>query len=115
MFSRQSPADPPDGAYLDSRLPDRFSIFHLSGSCIEVNQKHVDKGEALAQLCQRLHIPAEQVIVFGDSANDHPLFERFPNSVAMGNADRITRQRAAHVTATNNEEGVRQYLQSIGL
>ena len=103
------------GAYLDSRLPDRFSIFHLSGSCIEVNQKHVDKGEALAQLCQRLHIPAEQVIVFGDSANDHPLFERFPNSVAMGNADRITRQKAAHVTATNNEEGVRQYLQSIDL
>lgn len=72
-------------------------------------------GGISQQEIKKVKAAAEQVIIFGDSANDHPLFERFPNSVAMGNADRITRQKAAHVTATNNEEGVRQYLQSIGL
>lgn len=102
-------------AYLDSRLPDRFSIFPLSATCIEVNQKQVDKGRALACLCQHLHISNEQVIVFGDSANDHPLFARFSNSVAMANADRKTKQLAAHLTASNNEEGVCRYLRSIAL
>ena len=92
---------------------ERFSICQLSGSCLEINRFGVDKGAALMTVCEQLEISPAQVVVFGDSANDHALFARFPHSVAMKNADAQTKGLAAYQTLSNRAQGVCRYLQKL--
>lgn len=101
--------------FLDTHAKDKYNLFSVSSVCIEINQRNVDKAQALLHLCRKENIQNTEVIVFGNSANDRPLFISFPHSVAMKNADTITKQFAFAQTNTNKEEGVRHYLQTADL
>lgn len=96
-----------------ARQKEQFYICQLSKSCLEINRYGVDKGTALMTVCEHLAIAPAQVIVFGDSANDHALFARFPHSVAMKNADAQTKGLAAYQTLSNRAQGVCHYLQKL--
>lgn len=54
---------------------------------LDIVPARAGKGAALAWLCERLHIPLEQVLVAGDTANDADMFS-FPgvNGIVVGNA-----------------------------
>ena len=89
--------------FLDTHAKDKYNLFPVSSVCIEINQRNVDKAQALLHLCHKENIQNTEVIVFGNSANDRPLFVSFPHSVAMKNADTITKQFAFAQTNTNKE------------
>ena len=57
-----------------------------------------DKGAALARLCSRLDIVAEEVIAFGDNYNDLTMLEWAGRGVAMGNALDRVKETADEVT-----------------
>ncbi len=73
---------------------------------LEVMNKGVSKGKAIARLAKQLNIPKDRIIAFGDNYNDISMKEAAGTFVAMGNAEEPVKQRADYITTTNNENGV---------
>lgn len=80
---------------------------------IEMTPNGADKGAALARLCARLDIVAEEVIAFGDNHNDLTMLEWAGRGIAMGNALDRVRATADEVTSTNVEFGVARVLEEL--
>lgn len=77
---------------------------------IEIGHPRAGKGKALVEICRHLGVTPEEAVAFGDGSNDVCMFAAAGFAVAMGNAAECIRQRAHHVTLTNNEDGVAQIL-----
>lgn len=50
------------------------------------------------------------MVFFGDGLNDLEAIERVGDGVAMGNALQIIKDKAKHVTLSNNEDGIASYI-----
>ena len=72
---------------------------------LDVTPPGHDKGTFVASIAERLGIPAERVATIGDMENDLPMFARSGVSFAMGNAADGIKQRATHVTDSNEHDG----------
>ena len=59
-----------------------------------------------SELGRMLGLEKSQVMACGDSENDLAMLEAVGLGVAMGNAPLAIQQKAAAVTATNDEDGV---------
>ena len=57
----------------------------------------------------------EEVLAFGDGENDVSLFDVVKNSFAMGQAKAYVKDRAKFVTTPNDQEGIWQALNKLGL
>ena len=73
---------------------------------LEIFPKGVTKGEALAAVCEKLHIPLEETIAFGDQELDIPMIRKAGLGIAMGNAIDEVKEAADAVTKSNNEAGI---------
>jgi Cof subfamily protein (haloacid dehalogenase superfamily) len=71
------------------------------------------KGAALTDVMRRLDVPRAAVLAVGDGENDISLLEAAGTGVAMGNAVAGLRERALHVTASNEEDGVAVVIEQI--
>jgi Cof subfamily protein (haloacid dehalogenase superfamily) len=72
---------------------------------LDVTPPGHDKGTFVDAMIRRLGIPAETVATIGDMENDLPMFARSGVSFAMGNAADGIKQRATHVTDSNERDG----------
>ena len=73
---------------------------------LAVTSLDATKDRALSELCDDLKVDASAVLAVGDSRNDLPMLRWSGVGVAMGNALPEVREAAAHVTASNSEDGV---------
>jgi HAD superfamily hydrolase (TIGR01484 family) len=73
----------------------------------------IDKGTALRRLCGALAIDPAEVVVFGDSDVDLPMFEVAGLAVAVGNASDAIKARAGMVTGAAAADGVAQAIAEI--
>ena len=73
---------------------------------MEISAAGVTKGGALAALCERLGIGAEEVVAFGDMPNDIPMLTWAGTSYAVANAHESVLAAADHVAPRNSENGV---------
>lgn len=92
------------------------SRHHLTTSgvdFVEMTPNGADKGAALARLCARLDIVAEEVVAFGDNHNDLTMLEWAGRGVAMANALDRVKETADEVTSTNVEFGVARVLEEL--
>jgi len=80
---------------------------------VEISAAGVTKATGLAWVAERLGIPADAIVAFGDMPNDLPMFAYVGHSVAMANAEPAVRAAADAVTATNDADGVATYLESL--
>ena len=79
---------------------------------LEVLPAGADKGTALQAICERTHIPSENVLAFGDAANDIGMIRYAGWGVAMANAIPELKQLARLVTLNTNEnDGVAEILE----
>ncbi len=62
---------------------DRLYVVNTEPEMLEFLNPHVNKALAVQALAQRLNVPREQIIAFGDGNNDVPLLEWAGMSVAM--------------------------------
>lgn len=83
---------------------------------IDLMQKDVTKGSAVAGLQESLGWTAAETMVFGDCDNDIPMFSCAAYSYAMRNASLRVQQAANFVAPSNDEDGVIQVIcQQLGL
>ena len=80
--------------------------FHV----IEVMNKNMNKAIALKKVADYYQIPKERIIAFGDESNDLEMIDYAGVGVAMGNAIDELKSVAKHVTDTNEEHGVANFL-----
>jgi Cof subfamily protein (haloacid dehalogenase superfamily) len=111
----QIPGDPKTLEPLVKLLEDYSSsatMYFYKPHLLEILPPGVDKGSALAFLTEKLSIPREAVMAFGDSMNDESMLRWAGHSVAMINGDSRLKEIAAIITdKTNDEDGVAEVIE----
>ncbi|TDV50994.1 HAD family hydrolase [Actinophytocola oryzae] len=85
--------------------------YSSNSGLIEISPAGVTKASGLAWVCEKLDVPAEKVVAFGDMPNDLPMLAWAGHGVAMANAHADLLAVADEVTAPNSEDGVAQVLE----
>jgi Cof subfamily protein (haloacid dehalogenase superfamily) len=96
-------------AIVGNELSVTFSGQHF----IEVAAAGVSKALGLAQVCERLGVDAKRVVAFGDMPNDSAMLAFVGRGVAMGNAHPDVIAEGYETTATNDEDGVAQVIETL--
>lgn len=79
---------------------------------LTINPKNVNKLNTLKKICNELNYNIDQVVFFGDGENDLILIENVGIGVAMDNAIEIVKEKATHITLSNDKDGVAKYLEN---
>jgi hydroxymethylpyrimidine pyrophosphatase-like HAD family hydrolase len=88
-----------------------LTVAHSDRGLVELLPAGVDKRTGLAQAVERLGVPPDRTVAFGDMPNDISMLEWAGHAVAMGNAHPTVRAIAHEVGPTNNEDGVARLLE----
>ncbi len=95
---------------LKALIGDQVHITKSKANFLEIMHKEGTKGHALQFMAQHLGCTLEETIAIGDAWNDHEMIEAAGLGVAMGNATEKLKQIADYITASNNNEGVKQVI-----
>lgn len=79
-------------------------------SWLALNPKGINKFKALEKLCTALNVKVDDVIFFGDGANDLPIISKVGLGVAMGNALSEVKEHAKEITLSNDQDGIANFL-----
>lgn len=82
---------------------------------IEATYDGWSKRDGLKWLCEKIGIARDNVIVIGDSENDYDSICWAGTAVAMGNASDMIKDKSDYITGSNEEDGVAQALEALGL
>ena len=96
-----------------AELKDQFNFHKMSNRRIEIQKRGINKSYAVGQLLKMKGLSWEDVIFFGNDANDHCMLGKGCTVVAMGNADDFMKKEADYLTLTNNEQGVMKALEEL--
>ncbi len=80
---------------------------------VEVCDNKINKGMAVLKIAEMYGINADEIAVFGDGDNDIGLINCTKHSFAMGNAREVLKKHAAHITDTNENQGVLKGIRKI--
>lgn len=80
---------------------------------LEITHPQATKSAAAARLAQLLAIDPSEIIAFGDSMNDLDLLQFAGCSVAVANAVPAVRSACAHITESNEQDGVARALKRL--
>lgn len=93
-------------------LPDDFSL-HISEDVLwMLTNPLANKGHALNVICDRLGVKASRTVVFGDDIIDIDMFRAGGYGVAVANSNQRLLAIADEVCASNNDDGVANWLNS---
>lgn len=92
-------------AELQAAFPGRVSAHLSQPYYLDVTHPDANKGHAVRAIADHLGVDLAEVGVIGDMANDVPMFDVAPYSIAMGNAPAAVKARARDVTRSNEEDG----------
>lgn len=101
-----------DCQMFESYLSSSFDDTHFD---LEVNAKGISKGSALQTLAQRLGIPQQQVVAFGDGSNDLEMLDYAGTGIAMGSASDMVKSHADLVTLDCGHDGIPAALKKLHL
>jgi hydroxymethylpyrimidine pyrophosphatase-like HAD family hydrolase len=107
---------PPDAftRLVDDCLDGLGEATHSSNSgMVEVSAAGVTKAAGLAWVADRLGVPPERVVAFGDMPNDLPMLTWAGHAVAMANAHPDVLEAADAVTGGHDADGVADYLERL--
>ncbi len=79
---------------------------------LEFFSSKVSKAIAMEKIGELYNIRREEMIAIGDGLNDLSMIEYAGLGVAMGNAEQAVKDRAQYITASNNEDGVAQVIET---
>lgn len=70
-----------------------------------------DKGDAIAFILEYFHLSKDQAYAFGDGYNDQAMFREVAHGIAMDNAVKELKDKAAYITAAVDQDGIIKALQ----
>jgi len=73
---------------------------------METTSRNVTKAHGLMELCKVLGCTQDNIIAFGDSANDLEMLKIAGYSVGMGNAEDCVKSQVDYIAKTVSEDGV---------
>jgi Cof subfamily protein (haloacid dehalogenase superfamily) len=80
---------------------------------LDVTPPGHDKGTFVETIASRLGVSLQEVATIGDMQNDLAMFAKSGISFAMGNASDDVKQRATHVTETNEYDGFAKAMETV--
>lgn len=92
---------------------ERFQCVQGHSEFIELSPIGISKGTALSKVADYYKITSENVFVVGDNENDLSMFELYPNSFAVGNAEEDLKEKARWIVPDNDHNGVLEALKII--
>jgi Cof subfamily protein (haloacid dehalogenase superfamily) len=94
-----------------------FTVVNVAGltNCLDVIRDHVNKGVAVKAVLDRLGLPKESSIAFGDGMNDKEMLMAVGEGFAMGNGHPDLFKHAKHKTTDVEHDGIFNGLKSLGL
>lgn len=90
----------------NNKWREEVSVIVSGKHWMDFGRLDVDKGVAIKNLQDMLHVSYEDTMVFGDYFNDVPMMEAAYYSYAMKNAPEDVRARARFEAPSNIDEGV---------
>ena len=78
-----------------------------------ITQKNSDKFYALEKLAEMFKIGTANIVVFGDDDSDKMSIENAGYGVAMANSRESVLNAAKHITSSNNDDGVAEFLEKL--
>lgn len=85
------------------------------GPVIEVNAGQIDKSDGIAALAAHWQIDMDEIMCFGDGANDVQLVKNCGIGIAMGNGCEEVKEAADFVTHRIENDGVEYALKHFGI
>ncbi|MBP5161811.1 MAG: HAD family hydrolase [Spirochaetales bacterium] len=85
----------------------------LEDKSIETTADGITKANGLLRLCEHLVCGPENIIAFGDSANDLEMLSESGYSVGMGNAESCVKDKVDYITDTVENDGVATAINSL--
>ncbi|WP_265456409.1 HAD-IIB family hydrolase [Enterococcus sp. HY326] len=92
---------------------DQAYIVASEAAWIDISNHGVHKGTTVAELQKILNVTPAETMVFGDGLNDIELMARGEYSFAMSNGFDQTKEAAAFITKSNDENGVLTTIEKI--
>ncbi|AVQ33247.1 HAD family phosphatase [Staphylococcus muscae] len=96
-----------------SQFTDELTVTISKPFFLEFMSKGVSKGAAIKRLAEQLDLSVDNMIAFGDSANDLDMIETVGTGVAMGNALDLVKEKANVVTKSHDEDGIPYILEQL--
>ncbi|MYL45844.1 HAD family hydrolase [Virgibacillus halodenitrificans] len=95
----------------------RLSPVNVDGAqnSYDIIRNQVNKGEAVKKLLDRLEIPREKAIAFGDGMNDKEMLMAVGEGFAMSDGHPDLAQYAKHQTTAVTDSGIYNGLRKLGL
>lgn len=100
LFSAES-----ETQQLKSRLP-QVTLQRSNPYSVDLIPKGGSKFHGIEKFLAAAEIDPEEVMAFGDHLNDLEMLNGVGIGVAMGNAEKETKERADYVTDTNEKDGI---------
>ena len=96
------------GAYGDQATIAQSQTYYLDVTALAAN-----KGDGIVALAKAAGVDLADTVAIGDQANDLPMLEVAGLSIAMDNAPDAVKERADHVTAANDADGVAKAIDTL--
>ena len=113
MYIAEPERFPPAEAAIDARFGTLVYRARTYRTFLEIMNNGVSKGNALKIALKLRGVECEDCVAFGDAENDGPLLDAAGWGVAMANASPSLRKAADDVAASNVEDGVAAYLETL--
>lgn len=98
---------------MQESLQGKAGVFRSEPFFLEIVPMGIDKAKGLGILLDKIGMPHEKLIAFGDGYNDIPMLQFAGLGVAMGNAKEEIKNAADMVAPSNNDDGVVNVLESL--
>ncbi|MFI3174780.1 MAG: HAD family hydrolase [Bacillota bacterium] len=82
----------------------QYKLTHAGYGWISVLPHDCGKRLGLQKVMESIKATKDEVLAFGDSDNDIPMFELVTHSFAMKNADKNVKEHALHITEYDNNQ-----------
>lgn len=115
LLAKHPGIDPDEFLRVGRELVGGFGEVTRSASValLEIGAPGVSKASALARWCTGRGIPAERVVALGDMPNDLPMLAWAGTAYAVANAHPDVLAATTHHTASHEDDGVAQVIESL--
>ena len=107
--------DPEIIRHLRDDMKDQFShlvdITISQPRCLDIVDKDCSKGKGIKLISQKLNIPLENIMAFGDGENDFDMLQAVGHPVVMENGLDSLKEKIKNRAPKNTDNGVAKYLE----